>query len=358
MNEMETIGLGFSETTPSIRARAVEMAIAKYNQLSGLTLELNSIPDSTLEKARGDERSGSWEKAASHYLSVWEDSSFEPPLRGEAIVGLAQIFINRGELGRARNFLSELEAEIPNFLLEERSNKYLRARINEKLGWIADYEGEYGVARKKFLLARQLVKDPQTEDEKSLFSTTTHFLGRASVGLALGIRDNREKESLLKDALSFFQKDLEDQLDFREMGTPHLDNEAFQYLWMARCYIHLGDNTNKADECIAKAEILIRESVAKDPNSEGMLGHLNNIKGAYWIALKNPEQAFAHFQEALRVRLELSQKEGKSRFRKGEAESLLGMAISKFGLRRFGEAYVYFQEAVKTYPMLVLRGTI
>ncbi|MCH7641326.1 hypothetical protein IID22_03960, partial [Patescibacteria group bacterium] len=238
--------------------------------------ELKILEEASLEKASKLDQEGNWQESASHYFTILTEGETSTDKLG-GLIGLSQIFINHGEYDRAGEILSTESVD----LLKEmkgRERNLFEVRISEKRGWIFDYYGDFQQAKREFLLARSLIEqlqvDERSEIEESVFSTTTHFLGRAHFGLA---SQGNEREENLRAAENYFRQDLQRAVSFRTRDNPIPANEGFQYLWLARVDILRGD-FYEADIKSMQAFKLFGEHTETNPMS-GIFGHYFKLKG-------------------------------------------------------------------------------
>lgn len=298
----------------------------------------------TLESARQLE--GDFYESACNYYTLLETSD-DSKTKIEALIDLSQQLINLGRFGQARPFLEQRFDRL-SFAFSGRELNYFQARRAEKLGWIADYEGNFDKAVSFFSKAREIIgqiaKDQRTEEEESLFSTTTHFLGRAHFGLALKGKNRKENINL---AIQFFNEDLSRAISLREAGKPIPQNEGFQHAWLARCYLAFG-YIGRVRKEIEEVGRLFDEYLEKNPK-RGIKAHYYLLLGALYIKTDNFKKAREEFEKALEIRLT------KERYPKGEAEALAGVAGTYWAEGKIGQAFVYGVKAIKTYPLLLLR---
>ena len=296
-------------------------------------LKLKAIEGATLTSAKEmDSLHGSYVESANHYHSVFERST-ERGEKLDALFGLTQQLINLGRFGQARKYLVQVDGIALSDPLVERLAIVSLARKNEKLGWIADYEGKFENAVTFFESTRtlidQVLADNPNEAEKKTYSTATHFLGRAYFGLG-----NYSK------AIEFFNKHLEDtDLNFDERG--------FGHAWLARCYISGGD-MQMAKEELASARNMFEEHRIRFPE-RGTMAHYYMVNGEFY--LKNGEfgKSREQFELALVVHLK------KERYPRGESRAMYGIAFSYWAEGKYGAAFSYALRGLKTYPLSLIK---
>jgi tetratricopeptide (TPR) repeat protein len=321
-------------------ARAIE------GRVPPIALELR--PQTTLEEAHClDEEKRQFKESANHYYSVFIESH-NPELRCKAVVGATQQLINLGRFRQARDIIGELSNPLRE--LPDRQRFYYKARVHEKTGWIEDYEFGYKESIREFSTARQLLnftpKVLWTNDEESLHSTTTHFLGRGYFGLAangVNVLDNTSK------ARSYFRSDLARVERLREAGTPIPDNEGFQHAWLARCNM-LDGRLEEAYYEVETARRLWGEYMNTHPEA-GIMAHYHLLKGKIDLDLGYVRESDFHFREAVRIG-----KEGES-YPSGLANAYLGLADVHRRQGNWAAASRHFALAVKTYPYTLVAST-
>ncbi len=315
--------------------------------LSIKPLKLERVEGATLEKGSKLESNGSWREAANVFYTVGRESNIVHE-RCDALISLSQNLINLGKFGQARETLKQVNEEAA--VLKGRESMYFSARVLEKKAWIADYEGDFGDEANYLLVARDLIGEPQNKDEEDLVSTSVHFLGRATFGQAISIKDKNVRVGKLNQALGYFNSDLARFLKMREDGNPAPANEGFQYAWMARCYISLGE-LKKAEDYVHRAMENFKECELSHTGS-GIMATGHVLEGGIALAKGRTRQARASFEEALIINY------SKERYPKGEADALLGIAATFWAERNFGSAFVYGVRAVTIYPQALIRGVI
>ncbi len=302
--------------------RPINLEVSKYATLDSAK---------TLDSSYGD-----FEQSANHYYSVFERSS-EIEEKLEALFGLSQQLINLGRLGQAKQYLKLVEkTSINPSQSNERLKEYAIARMNEKLGWIADSEGNFKVSAVKFSLSRAMIEEIPENDrnlqEKQIHSTSVHFLGRAFFGLGK-----------YQDAINYFNEHLE---------NPELkkDEQAYGHGWLARCYLKLNKLTNARTE-IEKTRELFTEYLDTHPE-RGVMANYHLVKGKYFIRTGDFSNARAEFNSALEIR------HIKERSPKGESAALFGIAFTHWAEKNIGQAFVYAVNAIKTYPLSIIKPSL
>jgi tetratricopeptide (TPR) repeat protein len=321
-------------------ARAIE------DRVPSIALELR--PQTTLEEAhRLDEEKRQFKESANHYYSVFIESH-NPELRCKAVVGATQQLINLGRFRQARDIIGELHD--PLMELPDRQRVYYKARAHEKMGWIEGYEFGYKESIHEFSKARQLLKYTsevfRTNNEESLYSTTTHFLGRGYFGLAAsGIN---KVDNIIK-ARDYFRIDLDRAERLREAGSPIPDNEGFQHAWIARCEL-LSGNIELAHYEVETARRLWEEHMDANPKS-GIMAHYNLLRGKIDLVLGNPRFAESQFREAIKIRQKVES------YPSGLANAYLGLADVRRRQGNWAAASRYFALAVKAHPYTLVAST-
>lgn len=333
-----------------IKARAISIAAREVIERFVPPVQLKPKEDASLETARVlDLEQGDFKGSADRHYSVLMVSQ-DPEERAQALIGLSQELINLGSFKQAKHWL--LSHDIREFGLSHRRSLFFRARIYEKLGWIADYEMDFSEEEKLMdaagdILLQSKPEEEWEDEEKEVFSTTRHFLGRAKYSLAaLGIDRVKNVDS----AIDHFQR----AMDFDEKLTgSHVDGKlGFGCSWIARCYMLVGDFT-QADECISRAEHFFQSQVRRTPERTDFMAHFYTIRGERYLRGYNPIYAQFDFVQALDIR----RKQG-NHYPKGLADAYLGLAIA---FRQKGElikAVTTFREAVRAHPYSVFRTVL
>lgn len=308
---------------------------------------LLTVREATLESAAAwDTQHGNFRESATNFYSVLQ-SSQEGEEKSAALIGLVQELINLGRFRQARRFLTHEPPRLFSDLPALRK-LYCEARVSEKFGWIADYEGGYFNAIECFMTARDLIlRIPQHEwrkdDEEALFSTTTHFLGRAHLGLAAA---GVGRERNVGIATSYFQQDLHRFRKAREEGHPTPANEGFQHAWLARCHMMLRD-LDQANQEIEQAGQFFREYTGGQPEKSAIMAHYHLLKGRLFLLRNLPPEARAQFQEALRIRTEIQS------YPKGLADAAAGMAVTYWKEKRVLLFLKYTTIALRAHPFVI-----
>ncbi|MBI4058822.1 hypothetical protein HY404_01125 [Candidatus Microgenomates bacterium] len=323
--------------------RETQMVVSKgLFELVIPPIKLKEVQDASLQKGYGLERLGRWGGAAREFYTL-SVSSENPKDRLDGLVNLSQMLINLGRFSQAKKFIKSGEVELQS--LPERELFYYRARFFEKEGWIADYERDFKNAVDLFNSARRIVfRNDRTNEEEKLFSTTTHFLGRAHIGLAIqGVNSN----SNYIYSLGYFKEDLERYQSLRKEGNPDPQGEGLQHAWMAVCFMTV-NHLSSAEESIDRAGELFQESI-KNSNPPDVMAHYHCLKGGLYLKRSLVKEARSEFNKAWLIR-----KAG-VKYPKGEADAAIGIAVSFWMERNIKEASKWFTRAVKLYPLTLLR---
>ena len=307
------------------------------------------VEGASIEKATKFDQEDNWQESASHYFTLLTEGETATE-KSEGLIGLSQIFINHGEYDRAGEILSTESVD----LLKEmkgRERNLFEARISEKRGWIFDYYGDFEQAKREFLLARSVIEqlqvDERSEIEESVFSTTTHFLGRAHFGLA---SQGNEREENLREAENYFRQDLQRAVSFRTRGNPIPANEGFQYLWIARVNILRGDYY-KAEMNAEQARRLFEEYTETNTKS-GIFGHYFKLKGMLAFEREAIPEAKGHFDNSLDIWT------GVQLYPKGQSDALYGLALCDYAEGNRQAAVENGTKALQINPYLLKRGFI
>lgn len=306
---------------------------------------------STLDSAKlQDRQNGNFRESANEYYSVYRLSQ-DTSEQAIALIGLSQQLVNLGSFREARKLLHEEPPKLLDNLAGARKI-LLQARVKEKEGWINDYELGYFQSKHCFTEAGLFLTDMSRNEwgyeERELYSTTRHFLGRASYGLAsLGvdrIRNTREAINYFKDAMSLDQR-LETETDLKV---------GFGHGWLTRCYLMLG-KMGIADEHLEA----MRESFIKHLEStsgRGIMAHYHLLRGARLLQDNLLVEANDNFAQALAIRTDNNRSDFEM-YPKGEADACLG--LSKVALKRHDikMASRYLVRAFRIHPYAVLRST-
>lgn len=274
--------------------------------------------------------------------------STSPQEKADALVELAQQLINLGRFRQARQLLDQKSDKVLNDLPVEKQ-LLGRARVEQKYGWIADYEGGYFDSIQRFLTSRSLLERIPRErwgrDEQVYYSATTHFLGRGHYGLA---SQGINTEGNVMAAMVYFNQDLRWLLSEKEHGRPAPANEAFQHAWLSRCYSIIED-LDQAGLEIEEAGRLFQEFVESNPES-GALAHYHVLKGRLRLATGLTDKARDEFNEALRIREQVEH------YPKGYADAATGLALSYWQERKLLPAALYAIKAVRAFPFILAKG--
>lgn len=321
------------------------------------------IRQASLESAREwDGKQGNFKESAIDYYSIFS-STQQAEEKAEALIGLSQELINLGQFRQARRFLDQgrfivqsHQSELwgirgRSIVLPQDKWSYYCARIYEKFGWIADYELGYYDEIECFSKARSILNEiPKAswrDEEYGLFSTTTHFLGRAHYGLA---SQGITKEDNISKAIGFFREDLSNFSILREQGNPAPANEGFQHAWLVRCYLSLGE-LSVAEEHLERCGGLFREYLLTSPRGD-IMAHYYVLRGSIDLEKGLIDNARSQFQEALKIRTEAGN------YPKGLSDAAAGIALTYWKEKKPISAIQYFARAVKAHPFTLLRGIL
>ncbi len=330
------------------RRRVFRLAAEKVVRPIKLELRTNVTLGSAQEE---DSVHGNYFESANQYHSLLEGAK-APSVLLEATIGLSQQLINLGRYGQAKEYLVGIDIKsLAELDLTARESDYYFAKAHEKLGWIADLEGDYTDSVQHFSLARAFVlisqDDGWNKNERELYSTTTHFLGRANYGLAIsGIGGT----SSIERSLEFFNEDLSYNEELGRQGDKRLDVEAYGHAWLARCYL-LKKDLGRAKMEVFKASELFAQYYISHPE-RGIMAYKHMLVGGLEFYGGNFVEARENFEQAFRIR------RTKEPYPKGEAEALLGIAGTYWAERNFAFAFTFFINAIKTYPLSIIRPSL
>jgi tetratricopeptide (TPR) repeat protein len=305
--------------------------------------------NASLETARiADSGHGDFRESANHYYSL--TMSDDPEVLAEGKIGLAQQLINLGAFSQARRLLEayDISKEImrfqrPGILLQ-------RAKVQEKLGWIADYEMGFAEAKMHFNNAADFLLESwegnlanRPDDQRKVYSTTKHFSGRANYALAaMGV--NRTDN--VNNAIENFQEaqDLDHGIE-----DEHKEGKlGFGDSWIARCYMLVGD-LQWAGIYIRSAQSHFENQLIATPTRTDFLAHGHLLKG-YWDLKGGLPTARSHFEEALRLRQETGT------YPKGLVDAYLALAFNDLKDYQLLSFLRNITVAFRTQPYTVLRG--
>lgn len=292
------------------------------------------------------DKTGTFQDKAAGYYSVYQLSTDQEE-KARALVQLSQELINLGRFRQARSFIRQAP-EILKGLPKAQELLY-SAHFEEKQGWIADYETGYTESLKRFTNARsylsQISETGLNQEKEDVYSTTTHFLGRAHFGLAA---QNIDRKSNIGLAVEYFKQDLERFQNLRKAGDPRPANEGFEYAWLARCALLRNDDwAFLADLHIQRAGRFFGEYTSSHPES-GIKAHYYLLQGRFGLRVGDLVSAESDFQEALRIRREIE------RYPKGEADALSGLAAVALRKGRLLDVVKCASMAFKAYPLVLL----
>lgn len=329
------------------RAESVYFLARTVGEKLAPDVNLERIPNATLKSADAwDRDKGDFRRSASEFHSVLlAANNVEEEIR--AANGVVRELINLGSFRQTRPLL---ETTIPILIQElpyRRQRIYFEGEINNRLGWIADYESGYFDARDRFERVRSLLSgipdDERTDEAKHLNHTAIHFLGRAHFGLASqGIRTRLNTQN----ALGYFQQGLEIDQEERRRGHPNPTTEGFQHAWISRCYQMMRYRHN-AWEHLELAGNLFAEASEEIPE-RGIMAHYYLLRGVFELYDANLGEAETNLKVALTER-------EKEYYPKGLSDIYLGMAEVYRRRWNFSEAAKFGWKAYKIYPLSLLK---
>lgn len=328
------------------RAGAVYFMVRQMSRLTG-NLKFGENDGATLERAKEFEAKGRFEEAARDCYAVLRDVE-DPDVRVEALFGLSQHLINLGKLRQAEKVLKKQAPELIEGL-RERQVLYVKGKVAEQRGWIADYRMGYFESEKLFNDALAWVDripvDQRPIEGMIVQSTATHFLGRAQYGKAIfGI----DSESNAGKAIDQFKKaiDLDRLLKLREPSR--VVSEGFGHLWLARCYLLMG-GIETAKEYIRQGETVFQKTPGGGIEG-GVLAHLDMVKGAVEMTEGNLLDARKYFLDALFLR------STDYFYPKGLADAAMCVAETYWKKRDALTALGYDYIAFRNFPLSILGG--
>ncbi len=325
---------------------------AKLTYLAAKTILEKAVPPvrlnvrpASLETARKREAEGNFQQAAVDYYSILRNSNPDLQLKKEAAISLPQHLINLGKFGQAEKFLDKAERFARR--LEPEDGWFLRARIYEKRGWIADYQHGYAASDVYFSQVRSLLRAIYPQDRNSwpiavqeVDSTATHFRGRAKFGLA---EQDIKRDWNCARAIEFFSEAIKyDRGSNLKVG--------FGTGWLARCYNLLGDYRS-ADVMLEEMRRLFSQQLAKEPG-RGLMAQVDVLAGCFQLERGDLDVAMDDFGHARWIRQTIEP------YPKGLADADLGMAAVYIKRGQLSKAIPLVTEAVRVYPMSLFRGVI
>lgn len=333
-----------------IKARAISIASREVIERATPPIELEFKEDASLEAARTlDFEHGDFKGAADQNFSVLTFSQ-DPEQRAQALIGLSQELINLGSFRQARHWL--LREDISAFGLSHQRSLFFRARIYEKLGWIADYEMDFFEEEKLMeaagdILLQSKPQETREDAEREVFSTTRHFLGRAKYSLAAtGVNKTKNVNSATEHFMEAMRQD-------RELSNPLMEAKlGFGSGWIARCYMLVG-NFERADEYLSRAELFFDAQLRKTPGRRDFLAHLYCLRGERALRVFDSTEAQIDFLKALNIRMEQV-----SPYPKGLADAYLGLGLAFKQDGDFIKTARCFKKAVEAHPYSFFRGII
>lgn len=307
---------------------------------------LHPIKSATFQSAQdADSKEGDFKKAADHYYTVFSQTSIDEE-KVKALIGLSQELVNLGSFRQVRILLRNHAPALLDSLPLVQSTT-LEAQIEEKLGWIEDYELGFFQSKEHFTKAGRLLKLLRVTGDldRERFSTTRHFLGRASYGLAaLGV----DKASNIRQATGWFEEAL--ALDEQLPNNIHLNLKlGFGHGWLSRTYLMLGDHA-KSDEELNKMREYFEKQLEITPGRVDLMAHYHFLKGHRNFKLGLVAESKRDFQEALGIRINTTS------YPKGLADAYAGLSAVSLKEHNPLLAATYLFRAIRTNPYAVLRG--
>lgn len=342
---------------PSFRARVeaeYKPAVLKFVLEKFIPpVKFKTLENPSYDIAQQLNSEGRWLEAGSHLMTL-AGKVEAPELQVSYLTEAAQMAINLGRFGQARGILRRAELSAQAIPIERRKIS-ANAAISEKSGWINDYEADFRCSLGDFSNARDLIEEiPQNERtgrEADILSTADHFSGRVHLGLAL---QGVDRESNIKAAISFFERDSERYRKIRGEGRPSPLNEWFQEAWLTRCDVALGD-IDGAGKRLLRSRVLLDEFLATNA-SGGVEAHYHLLSGGVAMKGGKVREARIDFEKALEIRVK-DRVEGKP-YPKGESDALLGVSATYWADGKIGVAAYYAAKAFKTYPFFLVRPSI
>lgn len=314
---------------------------------------LERIPGATLESADVCDRDdGDFIRSASAFHTVHLESA-DPFEKIKGAVGVSRELINLGRFRQARPFLEIIIPTLTQELPYRRQAIYFEGERNNRLGWIADYEGGYFDSRSRFERVRELVggipEEERTEEERHLWLTAIHFLGRAHFGLAsYGI----EQKNNASKAVEYFHDGLELNQSGRARGENTAAVEGFNHAWISRCYQLLGIK-DSAREHLEQAGELFKQWLESYPN-RGIMAHYFLLRGFFRLQDGNLYDAQNDFEEAISIRTDSTRNDFEP-YPKGLSDAYLGIVEVYKREWNLLQAVKYGVMAFRVYPFALLK---
>ncbi len=333
--------------------KASLISFAAHSIIEGIIPPLNLEPKegANLVSAKLlDSDKGDFRGSACEYFTVFTTSS-DPEEKARALIGLVQQLVNLGSFKQARELLLDND---PGSFEFDSSEKVLffQARVQEKLGWIADYELDFRGSERFFRRAADFVLESKlrgdwTDEEQEFYSTSRHFIGRAKYSQAAFGIDRRRN---VYEAVGFFQEamDLDENLANKQVEG----KLAFGCSWIARCYMLAGD-FRAAGQYIERAENHYNAQMRQTPDRIDYMAHYLTLLGERNLKVGDVASAQLNFVEALNIR-----KKQRSPYPKGVADAQLGLSTAFWQEGEFPKALHHFKLAIKAHPYSVFRGII
>lgn len=323
-------------------------------------IPLNRVNGATIESAKWLDQQGLWRQSAAHYKTVFDALNFysntvnDPETTLTAYGSTAQMLLNCGAWHQVLTFLRQgsLMLEV-NLIGNSRMQNLGMAIYYEKRGWLADNTGDPRAAIDYFQYARNRMAVTDESDrnklERQVFSTSTHFLGRAESDKAK-LADN-PVDSLLR-SIDYFTLDLNYLLRLQEQGDFRPPNIGFQYAHLMRAHLRLAEEYQKAGLAQEREQQLdqARESLDKavenfnihqqtHPQS-AITAHTEMLRGYFALKTSTPNEARSHFLTALGIRANAL---------------IIGVEPDPIGFVDAALATAYTEPKLKKIPQTILR---
>ncbi|MDO8638536.1 MAG: hypothetical protein Q7R43_03095 [Candidatus Daviesbacteria bacterium] len=310
---------------------------------------LERLPSSPLQIVNGatfdnatslDKEQGKFRDSANTFYTLYRIYG-SPEIKLEALTGLVQQLINLHDFATARHFL-ERGRSLLHVLPVNNGNQYRKAFLENKLGWIADYEFGFEEAKSHFLNAERILNviplDGWTTRERYLASDNLHWQGREACQLAsVGINKSQNIELAYQKLREAIESDEEESVD--QVG--------FGYLWLARTDI-INRTYFAANADLTECENHFQSYIKNHPGRKDLLAHPSLVRGYLNFRQSNLEEAEANFQQALEIRMG-------GDYSKGWADALVALALVDIRRGNIPSALGNFMRAVKTNPYSAAR---
>lgn len=327
--------------------RDIGQEVVTAGRVSERPLKHKRIDKPSFEEAEKLDVNGRWEEAANHYDTLFTGVK-NPRDKAEAFILLGQMYINLAKYSVAEKFFIEKS----NFIERELAGwdrTFYRARVVEKLGWIYDYCGRPRDALVNFEAARKLLSEKVLTSPAVLrvYETSNHFTGRQLTILAW---QGENPEENLKLARQRFEESISIYDRLEKEGAPDPAAKGFQYAWLVRVDILVGD-LNKAEDDLERMRDLLSKVIRENPGS-GVMGYYYLLKGRLDLEREKIQEAKEAFQEAYRINTDIV------RYKPSQADALFGLALCAWLEKKESEALKLAKKAVSLNPNLPKRGYI